>query len=217
VIRAEVRGSLRELLARDYAAAEREVSTAVNAAGLRVQGQLRVVTRAAFRSGGGIANAWRLRSFPQGQPSLGAAAQVWTRAPRIIDAFSRNTVILPQAGGSLAVPTDVVRARFGNRRVSPKEFTRRTGIALRAVYRRGKPSLLVADNVRIGARGRVRLNETTRGGRRATRVAGRTTVVVYILLQGLRLRQRFDLDAIASQAMADLDTRLNAALRRALG
>jgi hypothetical protein len=42
-------------------------------------------------------------------------------------------------------------------------------------------------------------------------------VVVYILLQGLRLRQRFDLDAIASQAMADLDTRLNAALRRALG
>lgn len=241
MIRAEVRGSLRELLARDYAAAEREVSTAVNAAGLRVQGQLRVATRAALpRGGSGVINAWRLQAFPRGRPSLGAAVIVWTRAPDVIDALSKTQVVVPKRGKFLAWPTgfNAPQGRRGRRQFdwrgaggSRMRFTPAEMIASKKAFiRRSKRNadvwiwclplmpgrgLVLPGGVPV-ATGKDRF----RGGGRAERrrqILRQRFVPMFILMRAVALRKKLDLDAIASQAMADLDTQLNAALRRALG
>jgi hypothetical protein len=69
---------------------------------------------------------------------------------------------------------------------------------LRFVYRRGAPSLLVADNTRIDHRGRARANQVKRrDGSVATRLKGRTTAIIFVLLPQVTLSKRLDVDAAA--------------------
>ena len=66
---------------------------------------------------------------------------------------------------------------------------------LRFVYRRGAPSLLVADDARLGksglARSRVRKTKT---GSSFVPIAGRQTIVVFILVPQVTLRKRLDVE-----------------------
>ena len=69
---------------------------------------------------------------------------------------------------------------------------------LRFVYRRGRPSLLVADDARVNARG---LAAAKRGRRRRDgMLTGAETVVIFILVPQVRLRKRLDLDRDAAAA-----------------
>ena len=53
---------------------------------------------------------------------------------------------------------------------------------LRFVYRPAAPSLLVADNARLSKRGRAAANIGRRQGDVFTRLSGRTTVPLFILV-----------------------------------
>jgi hypothetical protein len=89
------------------------------------------------------------------------------------------------------------------KRITPGGWERRTGMRLRFVYRRGGPSLLVADNARLTKRGLARANTgRTRSGATYTRLAGRSTVVVFLLVPQVTLKKRFDI-ASAAQRWAD--------------
>ena len=80
------------------------------------------------------------------------------------------------------------------KRITPGGWERRTGMRLRFVYRRGRPSLLVADNARLSRKGLARPNiGRTQGGAQFTRVAGRATVVVFILVPQITLKKRLDI------------------------
>ena len=80
------------------------------------------------------------------------------------------------------------------------------GIRLRFVYRQPGPSLLVADNVRLTARGRAAacakrtlcVNIGRRQGATYSRLSGRTTVPLFILVPQVSVKKRLDVDG-ASQ------------------
>jgi predicted enzyme related to lactoylglutathione lyase len=71
---------------------------------------------------------------------------------------------------------------------------RRTGPRLRFVYRRGAPSLLVADNARLTSRGGAARNEGRRARASFSRLAGRTTVLIFVLASQVTLKKRPDVE-----------------------
>src|SRR5579885_515081 len=150
-----------------------------------------------------LANTWRGKTFPESGASIEAAAFVWSKAPNIVDAFDRGVTIRSRHGFWLAIPTPAagatgLAATGARRRITPGGFERRTGMRLRFVYRRGRPSLLVADNARLSKSGLARPNTgRKRGGGVYTRLSGRSTVVVFILVPQVTLRKRLNVEDAA--------------------
>jgi hypothetical protein len=152
-----------------------------------------------------LANTWRGKTYPEGGASLEAASFLWSKAPNIVDAFDRGVTIKSNRGFWLAIPTPAagvkgVSATGAMKRITPGGWERRTGLRLRFVYRRGGPSLLVADNARLSKKGLAKPNiGRTRGGAQFTRLKGRSTVVVFILVPQVSLRKRLDIASIAQR------------------
>lgn len=150
-----------------------------------------------------LANTWRGKTYPDGGISLEAASFVWSKAPKIVDAFDRGVTIRSKSGFWLAIPTPAAGVKGlsptgGMKRITPGGWERRTGMRLRFVYRRGQPSLLVADHARLSKKGLARPNiGRTRAGARFTRLSGRVTVVVFFLVPQVSLTKRFDIDGTA--------------------
>lgn len=150
-----------------------------------------------------LANTWRGKTYPDGGVSLEAVSFVWSKAPKIVDAFDRGVTIRSKSGFWLAIPTPAAGVKGlsstgGMKRITPGGWERRTGMRLRFVYRRGQPSLLVADHARLSKKGLARPNiGRTRAGAPYTRIFGRVTVVVFLLVPQVTLTKRFDIDATA--------------------
>jgi hypothetical protein len=135
--------------------------------------------------------------------SAEAAAYVWSRAPKIVDAFDRGVVIRSARGLFLAIPTAAAgksgRSAAGSReRITPEGWQRRTGLKLRFVYRRGRPSLLVADDARINTRGLAARNRR-KTGKSQTSLA---SVIVFILVPQVALKKRLDVESAAKRQAA---------------
>lgn len=140
-----------------------------------------------------LSRTWRGKTYPETGSSMEAAAFVWSKAPKLIDAFDRGVVIRSKNGFWLAIPTAAagstgVGANGRSVRITPGGWERRTGMRLRFVYRRGQPSLLVADNARINTKGRAAPNR---------RKTGQATAVIFLLVPQVSLRKRLDIDAAA--------------------
>lgn len=178
--------------------AEGDVARSVTAAMRRAADGMKGDLRADVLDAGlgqRLANTWRGKTFPESGASIEAAAFVWSKAPNIVDAFDRGVTIRSSRGFWLAIPTPAAgktgfTSTGARKRITPGGWERRTGMRLRFVYRRGAPSLLVADNARLTKRGLARAN---------TRLAGRSTVVVFILVPQVTLRKRLDIDGIAQR------------------
>lgn len=163
----------------------------------------RAVSRAMAAAGTGLKNDWRgqilgaglgtrlahtIRSavYPKARDSLNAAAMVWTNAPEPIGAFERGALIRSKNGFYLAIPTPAAGAKgVGNKRITPGGWEQRTGLRLRFVYRRGAPSLLVAES-RLNTKGRAVASRSKTG-------RGVATVPIFILVPQVNLRKRLDL------------------------
>ncbi|APF36722.1 hypothetical protein BOQ54_04775 [Chelatococcus daeguensis] len=139
-----------------------------------------------------LANTIRDQYYPKGRASISAAALVYSRASKIVDAFDRGVVIRSKAGFWLAIPTELAGSGLKGRRIRPGEWERRTGMRLRFVYRRGVPSLLVADNARITKRGLAAASRSKTG-------RGQVTAVIFLLVPQVTLRKRLDLDRAARE------------------
>lgn len=141
-----------------------------------------------------LAKTWRGKTYPEGGESVEAAAFVWTKAPKIIDAFNRGVTIKSKDGFFLAIPTEYAGKGLGGGKITPGEWERRTGLRLRFVYRRGAPSLLVAQmRSRVG---KGALNPATRFGKASARTkTGLATVVIFTLVPQTKLRKRLDVKA----------------------
>jgi hypothetical protein len=206
-LQAAIEGDLQALLKAELRGAERAVTGGVRAATLGLKTELRAqVTGAGL--GQRLANTWRSRIYPEGQQSLGAAGFVWSKAPNLIRLYDEGAVIRSKQGLYLAIPTPAA-GRFADRRqkITPGAWERIHGIRLRFVYRRSGPSLLVADNVRLTARGRAASNTGRRQGAIYSRLSGRTTVPLFILLPQVSVKKRLDVDGAAQKwigAMPDL-------------
>ncbi|MBX6330142.1 MAG: hypothetical protein IRY89_16425, partial [Pseudolabrys sp.] len=188
-------------IARDLAGAEGDIARSVTRAMREATEGLKSDLRADVVGAGlgqRLANTWRGRTFPESGASIEAAAFVWSKAPNIVDAFDRGVTIRSSRGFWLAIPTPAagktgLTATGARKRITPGGFERRTGMKLRFVYRRGRPSLLVVDNARLSKSGLARPNiGRTRSGATFTRLSGRSTVVVFILVPQVTLRKRLD-------------------------
>ncbi len=145
-----------------------------------------------------LSRTWRGKTFPEVGESAEAAAYVWSRAPKIVDAFDRGVVIRSARGLFLAIPTAAAgksgRGSAGSReKITPEGWQRRTGLKLRFVYRWGRPSLLVADNARISKRGLGLANR---------RKNGQASVIVFILVPQVALKKRLDMGSTAAAQAA---------------
>ena len=170
---------------------ERGVSAGVKEAGDGLKSDLRkqVITAGL---GPRLARTWRSRAYPN--KGHDAATLVWSKAPEIIKAFDEGAVIRSKSGLWLAIPTPAAPKRgVGGKRINPGNFPEHRFGPLRFVYRRGRPSLLVVDGVRVNKSGRV--GSRAKGGaftKTGRMKQGITTVVMFIMVPQVRLKKRLD-------------------------
>jgi hypothetical protein len=193
----------RDVTAAVLSEAELAVTAGMQDAGVGLQqGWRRQVTGSGL--GQRLANTVRLRVFPGAEPSLGAAALVWTKAPAIIAAFERGALIRGVRGLWLAIPLPAAgKTGLGGKKVTPLGWERRTGMRLRFVYRRGKPSLLVADDARL-TRATGLATSIRRPRRRDGILTGAATVPVFLLVPQVKLPKKLDIAGLAGEAAVRL-------------
>ena len=193
---AAISGDLRKIMAEEVKAAEDAVTAGMRQAADGLKAELRrQVTEAGM--GQRLANTWRAELYPKGRKSIKAAGFVFTKAPTIIRAFDQGAVIKSKHGFWLAIPTDAAGKGARGKRMTPGLWEQMHGAWLRFIYRRGAPSLLVADNMRArtGKRGGF-----AHGSASALRTGrGLATVVMFILVPQVNLKKRLDVDAAAER------------------
>ncbi|CDK97888.1 protein of unknown function [Magnetospirillum gryphiswaldense MSR-1 v2] len=193
---AAITGDLRKIMAEEVKAAEDAVTAGTRQAADGLKADLRrQITEAGM--GQRLANTWRAELYPKGRKSIKAAGFVFTKAPTIIRAFDQGAVIKSKHGFWLAIPTPAAGTGARGKRMTPGLWEQMHGARLRFIYRRGAPSLLVAENMRArtGKRGGFAKGSASalRSGR------GMTSVVMFILVPQVSLKKRLDVDSAAER------------------
>ena len=193
---AGIQGDLRAMMQAEVEAAEHAVTAGVSEAATGLQTDWRAqITGAAL--GRGLANSIRKKIYPTTGASIRAAAVVYSNASNVVDAFDRGVLIRSKTGFWLAIPTAAAGKKgVGNKRITPGGWEQRTGQRLRFVYRRGQPSLLVAET-RLNSNGRAVASRSKTG-------RGLATVPIFILVPQVNLPKRLSLDGPAREAEARL-------------
>lgn len=202
-----IEGNIGKFLESDIRAGERAVTSAMRttASGLKASWRNQITGAGLGRR---LANTIRDEVYPKGQPSLNAAALVYSRAPKIVGAHERGDLIRSKSGFWLAIPTaSAGRGRRGGR-ITPGEWEQRTGRRLRLVYRPGKAGLLVDD-------GTLRSGHAPAFGQRKKRGFRNRVVPIFILVPQVKLTKRLDLMSAARTAQAALPARIIAQWRGA--
>ena len=189
---ATITGSIKAGIEAELRTISKAVTAGVKEAGRGLKGDLRKQVVSAGL-GARLSRTWRERTYPN--KGHDAASLIWSKAPQIIRTFDEGAVIKSKSGLWLAIPTPSAPKRgFGGKRINPSNFPEHRFGPLRFVYRRGRPSLLVVDAVRVNAR-------TGRVGRRAKGGAftktgrmkqGMATSVMFIMAPQVRLKKRLD-------------------------
>jgi hypothetical protein len=186
-----VTGDIVTAMRAEVLAGEKAVTTAMRVAGSSLKSDWRAqITRA--RLGQRLANTIRSKTFPAAGESLEAAALVWSNAPQIIGAHDTGPLIRSKDGFWLAIPTPAAGKGTRGKALTPGEWERRRGLRLRFVYRRGGPSLLVAEG-RLNSRG-LGVASRSKTGR------GRSTVPIFLLVPQVKLAKRLSLARDAERA-----------------
>ncbi|MGS4947776.1 DUF6441 family protein [Meridianimarinicoccus sp. RP-17] len=190
-LKLDITPDLVAMMAAEVKEGEKAVSAATREAGTGLKTAWRgQITGAGL--GMRLANTIRSAQYPAGQPSLNAAAFVWSNAPTIISAHDTGPLIRSRDGFWLAVPLPAAGRGPRGSKITPGEWERRRGLRLRFVYRRTGPSLLVADG-RLNSRG-LGVASRAKTGR------GRSTVPVFLLVPQVKLPKRLELDRDAERA-----------------
>ena len=188
-----VEGNLRREMDAELDAIAKGLTGAVKEAGALVQQRLRdQVTGSGL--GPRLAKTVRLQVYPRGQLSLEPAAFIYTKAPKILNAFAGGVTIKSKDGFFLAIPTDnAPKKGVGGKRINPTNWPEHRFGRLRFVYRARGPSLLVADELRASY---ARKTGQFRGFRQASvraREKGQTaTAVMFVLVPQVRLSRRLN-------------------------
>ena len=181
------------VMAAEIKAGEKAVSAAMREAGTDLKSAWRgQIAQAGL--GRRLANSIRSQTYPKAGESLKAAALVWSKAPVIVGAHDTGPLIRSKDGFWLAIPTTAAGKGLKGGRITPGEWERRRGMRLRFVYRRQRPSLLVADG-RLNSRG-LGVASRSKTGR------GKSTVPIFLLVPQVKLAKQLDLARDAERAQA---------------
>ena len=188
-------GDIVNAMRAEILAGEKAVTASMRAAGNDLKSNWRAqITRA--RLGQRLANTIRSKTYPGTGESLEAAALVWSNAPQIIGAHDTGPLIRSKDGFWLAIPTPAAGKGTRGKALTPGEWERRRGLRLRFVYRRGGPSLLVADG-RLNSRGLGVVSRSKTG-------RGQSTVPIFLLVPQVKPAKRLSLGRDAERAQASI-------------
>jgi uncharacterized protein DUF6441 len=184
-LKLEIDPDIVAMMQAEVLAGERAVTSAMRQAGSDLKTDWRgQITGAGL--GQRLARSIRNKTYPERVESLGAAAFIWSKAPKIIRAHDKGVLIRSKLGFYLAIPTEAAGKGRGGARLTPGEWEQRRGMRLRFIYRRNGPSLLVAEKARISARGTAVASRSKTG-------RGQVSAPIFILVPQVKLRKRLDL------------------------
>lgn len=202
---AALSGELNEMLADEVRIAEQAVTQSIREATDGLKTELRnQITGAGL--GQRLANTWRGEVYPKGKLSIKAAGLVYSRAPEVVGAHDRGATIRSKDGFWLAIPLPAAGKGPRGKRITPSLWEKLRGQRLRFIYRRGKPSLLVAENQRArqGQRGgfSVASQKAQANGR------GLVTVPMFLLVPQVTLKKKLDIDSASRRWVSTLAHRI---------
>ncbi|MCP4541399.1 MAG: hypothetical protein GY832_30080 [Chloroflexi bacterium] len=177
---------------------DKAVVGGIKEAGRGLKGDLR---KQVVSSGLGtrLARTWRDRAYPN--KGRDAATLVWSKAPQLIRIYDKGALIKSDSGYFLAIPTaQAPKYADGRKKINPTNFPEHRYGPLRFVYRRGRPSLLVVDGVRINRSGRT--GRRAKGGmftKTGRMKQGMTTVVMFILVPRVKIKKRLNVEQAISK------------------
>ncbi|CAM5281661.1 DUF6441 family protein [Sphingobium scionense] len=162
-----------------------------------------------------LAKTWRSQVYPRNGHSLGPAGFVWSKAPQIVDAFSRGVTIRPVDGeGYLWIPTKNVPPRrrsgsyassLGKRargtRMSPEEVELTFNSEL--IIQKGKRGSLLALIDVVGANNGRGFRQASAGrlkGRKGMAPRAVKRVLMFVLVRQAKMPLRLNLQAAADRA-----------------
>lgn len=184
-LKLDINPDIAAMLQAEALAGERAVTAAMRQAGSDLKADWRrQITGAGL--GQRLARSIRNKTYPERGESLDAAAFIWSKAPKIIHAHDKGVLIRSKIGFYLAIPTEAAGKGRGGARLTPGEWEQRRGMRLRFIYRRGGPSLLVAEKARINTRGTAVASRSKTG-------RGQVTAPIFLLVPQVKLRKRLDL------------------------
>lgn len=191
-------GDLQKMMADEVLAAEKAVTRAMR--GFASAGKADWRAQVARSLGSRLGNAVRSQVYPKSGESIEAAGMVYTKAPEIIGAHEQGVTIRSRDGFWLAIPTAEAGSNYKRQRMTPGLWEQKTGRRLRFIYRRGRPSLLVAD-AKFTKAGRVGKGRMTKAGRYGK---GSVSVVIFILVPQVKLPKRLSLMAAGERLAAGI-------------
>jgi len=184
-LKLEINPDIAAMMQAEVLAGEKAITAAMRQAGSDLKADWREqITGAGL--GQRLARSIRNKTYPERGESLNAAAFIWSKAPKIIHAHDRGVLIRSKNGFYLAIPTEAAGKGRGGARLTPGEWEQRRGMRLRFIYRRGGPSLLVAEKARINTRGTAVASRSKTG-------RGQVSAPIFILVPQVKLRKRLDL------------------------
>lgn len=203
----EIVGDVPDMMLSEWRAGERAVSSAMAAAGVRLKDNWRGQIVKALVSQK-LAKSIRSNSYPQGQPSINAAALVYSKAPEIISAHEEGALIRSHDGFWLAIPAKGAGRGSRGRKITPYEWEKRTGRRLRFIYWGGRIAKLVDDGSRNFRRPGDSLGWTNKGAGARTK---KKSKLIFMLVPQAKLRKKLNLlaaaEPVAASIPADIVTR----------
>jgi hypothetical protein len=182
-----------------------ELSGAVHDETRGLELDLEQITRLAVK--GKLWRAWKSEAFPKNkgaarEPSGSIFVNGGRRSQGAIAFFTREGRIANGGGFYLAIPTAAAGPKGRARDLTPGEWEWRNGQRLRFVYRKGRPSLLVADagtlNGRTGSFRPITRKRTAADGRRGF-ARGEQTVPIFVLLPYVDFQPRFAIEPLVAR------------------
>ena len=196
-LEAAIKGDLHKFMEQQKIAAETAVTAGVAEITDRIKNDLRGQVAGAGL-GSKLAKSWQAKLYPKGRKSIAAAGWVFSKAPKLIRAFDEGTLIKSKDGFFLAIPTEAAPKRgVGGKRITPSNFPEHSLGRLRFVYRPGRISLLVVDNLRAGTGKRGGFRKASESALKTGR--GLATVVMFFLVPQVKLRKRLDYKAVVNR------------------
>ena len=196
-LEAAIKGDLHKFMEQQKVAAETAVTAGVAEITDRIKNDLRGQVSGAGL-GSKLAKSWQAKLYPKAKKSIDDAGWVFSKAPKLIRAFDEGTLIKSKDGFFLAIPTEAAPKRgVGGKRITPSNFPEHSLGRLRFVYRPGRISLLVVDNLRAGTGKRGGFRKASESALKTGRALA--TVVMFFLVPQVKLRKRLDYKAVVNR------------------
>lgn len=190
---------------------QRATTGAMREATVMLKDELRAQMRAAGL-GGRLPNSWQGKTYPDGGNSLDPAGFVWSKAPKIADFFSKDSVVRARFGSFLAIPSENVPLGRGGRRMSVAEVEAKYGRRLVFIephdrgFRARTPSILRHGVAYLVLKGLVIRKSSQRYRNPTSRevARGRATqdVIMFTLVPQVVGRKKLDIEGAAQRAAA---------------